>query len=154
MKRFFQKTMLEQVQADLDNPLELSKKSTPKAGWIRIIRQTFGMTSYQLAKRIGCAQANVMALERREKAGTITLNALEQTAKAMNCRLVYFLVPEKPLIQIMEDQARIIAKKKLKTVSHSMKLEQQGLSSKQTKRQEDALVKELLQGPSKYLWEE
>ena len=154
MGRLFQKTMLEQVQAELDNPFELIKKPTPKAGWIRIIRQALGMTSYKLAKRVGCAQANIISLEKSEKAGTITMNSLEQTAKAMNCRLVYFLVPEKSLIQIIEDQARIIAKKKLKAVSHSMALEKQALTSKQAKNQEDALVKELLEGPLKYLWDE
>lgn len=154
MKLSFQKTMQEQIQEDLDNPLELSKKPTPKAGWIRIIRQAFGMTTYQLAKRIGCSQANVMALERSEKAGTITLNALEQTAKAMNCRVVYFFVPKKPLNQLIEDQARIIAKKQLKTVGHSMALEQQSLTPQQAKSQEDALVSELLQGHLKNLWAE
>ena len=153
MKRLFQKTMREQIQADLDNPLELSKKQTPKAGWIKLIRQALGMTSYQLAKRIGCSQSNVMALERREKAGAITLNALEQTAKAMNCHVVYFFVPEKSLNHIMENQAHVIAKKQLQAVGHSMALEQQGLTSQQEKKQEDSLVKELLQGNPKYLWE-
>jgi len=154
MKVLFQKTMREQIQEDLDNPLELTKKPTPKAGWIRVIRQALGMTTYHLAKRIGCSQANVMALERREKAGSITLNALEQTAKAMNCRLVYFFVPEKALSQLMEDQARIIAKRRLKTIGHSMALEQQALTPQQAKKQEDALVEELLQGHPKDLWGE
>ena len=154
MKPLFQKTMREQIQEDLDNPLELSKKPTPKAGWIRIIRQAFGMTTYQLAKRIGCSQSNVMALERSEKAGTITLKALEQTAQAMNCRIVYFFVTQKPLSQLTEDQARIIAKKQLKSVEHSMALEKQGLTPQQSKNQEDALVRELLQGNLKNLWGE
>lgn len=153
MKRLFQKTMREQIQRDLDNPIELAKKPTPKAGWIKIIRQALGMTSYQLAKRLGCAQANIMALESREKNGTITLKSLDQTAKAMNCRFVYFLIPEPSLEQIMKDQAREIAKKQLKTVGHSMALEQQGLTPQQTKSQEDALVEELLQGNPRDLWE-
>jgi hypothetical protein len=29
----------------------------------------------------------------------------------MNCRVVYFFVPNKPLSHILEDQARIVAKK-------------------------------------------
>lgn len=146
--------MREQVQEDIANPLELSKKQRPKSGWIKIIRQALGMTTYQLAKRIGCSQSNVIALERSEKAGTITLNSLEQTAKAMNCRCVYFFVPEKPLSNLVEDQARIVAKKQLKTVGHSMALEQQGLTQQQGKSQEDALVEEILKGTLKNLWEE
>lgn len=154
MEKLFQKTMREQVQRDLDNPLELIKKPPPKAGWMRIIRQALGMTGQHLAKRLGCSQSNVMALESREKSKSITLKSLEQVAKAMNCRLVYFFVPEKPLNQIMEDQAHTIAKKHLKNVSHSMKLEQQELTPQQAKSQVNALAEELLQGNPKHLWEE
>lgn len=154
MKQLFQETMREQIQADIDNPIELTKKPTPKSGWISLIREALGMTSYQLAKRLGCTQSNITALEQREKSETITLKTLGQTAKAMNCRLVYFFVPEKPLNQTIENQARRLARKQLKAVGHSMALEQQGLSHPQTKKQEDALVKELLQGPLKQLWED
>jgi len=145
--------MREQLQADFDDLSGLAKKARPSVGWIKILRQALGMTSYQLAKRIGCSQSNVTALERREKSGKISLNALEQTAKAMNCRCVYFFIPQKPLAQIMEDQARVIAQKRLKVVGHSMELEKQGLTSQQVKLQEESLVNELLQDP-KFLWEE
>jgi mobile mystery protein A len=153
MKGFFPKLMREQVQAGLNDLNELAKRPKPSAGWIKVIRQALGMTSYQLAKRIGCSQSNVAALERREKAGAISLNALEQAANAMNCRCVYFFIPQKPLIQIMEDQAHVIAKKRLQFVAHSMELEQQGLTPQQAKLQEEILVSELLQNP-KAIWEE
>lgn len=154
MKQFFQKIMREQLQTDFNDLNELAKKPTPTTGWIRVIRQALGMTTYQLAKRIGCTQSNVVALERREKAGNISLKALEQTAKAMNCRCVYFFVPQKPLAQIMEDQARLIVKKRLQAVAHSMKLEQQDLTPEQVKQQEESLVSELLLDRPKFLWEE
>lgn len=153
MKQLFQKTMCEQIQESLDKPGELSKQSTPKTGWIKVIRQALGMTSYQLAKRANCTQSNIMALERREKAGTISINSLNQAAKAMNCRVVYFFVPEKTLNQVMDDQAHLIAKKQLQAVSHSMALEQQAITKQQTKEQEDSLAKELLNGNPKHLWE-
>lgn len=153
MKQFFQKTMREQLQAGFDDLAELAKKPAPKAGWIKIIRQALGMTSYQLAKRLGCSQSNVMALEQREKTGNISLKALEKAAEAMNCRCVYFFIPQKPLAQIMEDQALLRSQKRLQVVDQSMKLEQQGLTPQQTKLQEESLVHELLQNP-KSLWED
>jgi predicted DNA-binding mobile mystery protein A len=154
MRQFFQKALREQVQKSLDKPSELIKNPAPKTGWIKIIRQALGMTNCQLAQRLGCTPSNVVALESSEKNGTIRLNNLERVAEAMNCHVVYFLVPEKSLDHIREAQARIVAKKHLKTVGHSMALEQQALTSDQTKNQEDALVIELLQGNSKNLWAE
>lgn len=154
MKHFFQKTMREQLQADFDDLAQIAKKTKPSTGWIKIIRQALGMTSYQLGKRLGCTQSNIIALERREKSGNISLNALEQTAKAMHCRCVYFFIPEKPLAEIMTDQARLVAKKRMKSVSHSMHLEQQGLTPQQAKQQEESIIHKLLQENSKVLWEE
>jgi predicted DNA-binding mobile mystery protein A len=149
----FKKLMREQVQESLNNFLELAKKPIPKKGWIRTIREALGMSSYVLANRVGCSRANITSIEHREKNGTISLKTLEEVAQALNCKLVYCLVPIESLDKILEHQARSLAKEKISLINHSMKLEQQGLSSKQLKQQEDDLVQELLQGNPKNLWD-
>lgn len=154
MKRNFQKMMREQVQGDLNELNQVLTKPWPKSGWIHLICQALGITNRQLAKRMNCSQSNIIALQRREKEGTISLQKLEQVAQAMNCRLAYFFIPNKPLDQLLEDQARLMAKKHLRSVSHSMELEDQGLSFQQKRQQEDDLVQELLQGNLKHLWED
>lgn len=154
MKNLFRKTTCDQLQADLNNLTELANKPMPRLGWIKTIRNALGMTSYQLAKRIGCSQSNVIALEQREKTGSISIKALNQAAKAMNCRCVYFLIPQKSFTQIKEDQAKVAAKKRLSSVQHSMKLEQQGLTPQQTKQQEEMLEHELLNKQHKLLWKD
>jgi predicted DNA-binding mobile mystery protein A len=156
MKKMFRATMLAQIQAYLDNPkiLELLQKSPPKKGWIHHLRKALGMTTYQLATRVGCAQSNIIAAEQREHNGRITIETLDSIAKAMHCRCVYLFVPKEPLRELLEDQAKQIAKKRIAATSHSMHLEEQGLSAKQLKHQEEELVRELLSGNSKHLWEE
>lgn len=154
MKQAFQKMMREQVQTDLNDLNNLAKKPRPKEGWIETIRKTLGMTGRQLAKRMGCSQSNLVSLEKREKTGKVTLDALEQAANAMNFRCVYFFIPNKPIDQILEDQARLVAKKRLLSIGHSMELEQQGLTPQQNKQQEEDLVQELLQGSPRNLWED
>lgn len=154
MTKFFRKIMQDQVQTDLDNPHQLLHKPVPQGGWIQIIRKILGMSGQQLAKRLGCSQANVNALERRERQKTITLEALEEAARALNCRLVYAFIPQKPFRALLEEQAKKIAHKRLKGVSHSMKLEKQGLTLKQQKQQEEELVQELLNGNLRELWED
>lgn len=152
MSKDFKKLMREQVQEKLNNFLDLSKQSVPVSGWIRTIREALGITNYVLAQRLGCASSNISAMEKREKQGSISLETLEQVARALNCKLVYCLVPLESLDAMLEKQARIIARKKISLVNYSMKLEEQGLSDQQLQRQEDDLVKELLQGDSKKLW--
>jgi predicted DNA-binding mobile mystery protein A len=152
MKLAFQKMMRNQVQADLNDLAGLVKKPIPRLGWMRLIRQALGMASRQLAKRLECSPSNIRALERREKNGSITLESLNRAAQAMNCRCVYFFVPNKPFDQLLEDQAHAIAKKHLSTVGHSMELEMQGLSAQQKEQQENDLAQELLRGNPKELW--
>lgn len=150
----FQKLMRLQVQEDLNNPESLMKKPVPKGGWIKLIRQSLGMTTHQLAKLLNCSRPNISAMERREKMKTISLESLELAAKAMHCRLVYCLIPEKPLENLREEQARLIAKKRLQAIGHSMELEQQGLTPTQKKLLEQSLIQELLWEKPKKLWED
>lgn len=144
--------MLEQIQEHLNQFSSLSKTSTPKKGWIKSIREALGIPRSILANQLGCSRNNIAAIEQREKKGTISLETLEKVAKAMNCKLVYCLVPLKPLDKQLKDQARFLAKKRIMRINHSMKLEQQGLTPKQLQKQEDDLIQELLQGNPKNLW--
>jgi len=148
----FKKLMLEQVQEALNGFMDLAKKPVPKKGWIRTMREALGMSSYVLANRMGCNRSNITTIEQRERKGNINLETLEQVAKAMNCKLVYCLIPLEPLDKILEEQAKKVAKKQIRSVNHSMKLEQQGLTPKQLQQQEDDLVQELLKGNPKNLW--
>ncbi len=152
MTKSFKKLMRDQVQESLNNFSDLAHKAIPPKGWIRTIRDTLGMSSQVLAKRLNCTRVNVTAMERREKNGTISLEMLEQVAKSLDCKLVYCLVPLESLDKILEKQARVIAKKRIRSINHSMKLEQQGLNQKQLQTQEEDLVQELLRGDSKKLW--
>lgn len=73
------------------------------------MRDALGMSSYQLAKRAGFSQTRVRQLEAEEVAGWIRLANLRRAAEAMNCRLVYALVPIEPLDDIVFRQAYLKA---------------------------------------------
>lgn len=142
----------EQIEKILNKVASFSQEPLPKRGWIQTIRNALGISSRTLAGKLGCTNANIIALEQREAKGTITLETLQKVAQSMNCKLVYYFVPIESLDKILEDQARLIARKRVELVNHSMQLEQQGLTPAQLKQQEEALVKELLQGDVKKLW--
>jgi predicted DNA-binding mobile mystery protein A len=65
----------------------------PPRGWIRAIREALGMSGAQLAARLGVTPPRVTVLERDEVAGAVSLKTLRQAAEALDCVLVYALVP-------------------------------------------------------------
>jgi predicted DNA-binding mobile mystery protein A len=69
----------------------------PTSGWLRAIREALGMTGVQLAKRLRISPQSAEALEKSEATGTVQLNTLRRAAEALDCRLVYALVPKTSL---------------------------------------------------------
>jgi transcriptional regulator with XRE-family HTH domain len=63
------------------------------------------MSTYELAARLGIAQSRACKLERAEVEGSVRLSTLGRVAEALNCRLVYAIVPDESLEHIVRYQA-------------------------------------------------
>ncbi len=100
----------------------------PNKGWIRAIRLALGMNGRQLANRMGITQASLSSLEASEVGGSIRLASLQRAAEAMNCTLIYALMPNSSLEDIVENQALKVATVHLRPVEHTMLLENQSLN--------------------------
>ena len=146
------------ARRSLDNRLNYIRNSDsfarPPKGWIRAIREALGMTTAQLGKRIGVTQSRAFDIEKAEVSGKLTLDSLERAAHALNCRLVYALVPREPLESIAEDRALRLARSKLKSTSHSMALEDQRVNREDEERQIKELARRLIEQSGSALWEE
>jgi predicted DNA-binding mobile mystery protein A len=126
----------------------------PPRGWIRAIREALGMTTGQLAKRLGVHQPRVIELEYGEGTGNITVKSLERAAQALGCRLVYVLVPEEPLAETIRRRASTVAERQLASVEQTMRLEAQGVNdTAQRQKARQRLVEKLLHRPAR-LWDE
>src|ERR1700726_3940499 len=84
----------------------------PVHGWIKAIRQALGMSMEQLAERLKIKQPSLVTLEQSEAKGTIELATLRRVAEALDCTLVYALVPNKPLETMVRDRARAFTRKR------------------------------------------
>jgi predicted DNA-binding mobile mystery protein A len=126
-------------------------QSQPPKGWISTLRESLGLTSAALSRRLHIAQQNVDKLEDRERAGTITLASLRRAADALDADFVYAFVPRKKLRDTIAARARELAKQRVAPIAHSMRLEAQGLSEKELKDQIDELARELERRP-RDLW--
>lgn len=129
-------------------------REAPPGGWIRAIREALGMTSSQLARRIGVSQPTVANWEQREAKGTISLQSLRKVAAAMECDLVHLLAPRKPLRKILEERALKIATRQADQVSQSMKLEGQGTSAIRRRKVIREEAHRLLEESPARLWDD
>lgn len=128
--------------------------SRPSRGWIKAIREALGMTTAQLGKRMGVSQPRAVTIEKAEVSGSITLDSLERAAHALDCRLVYALVPRESLEAQVQDRARMLAKKRLDSISHNMALEDQRVSEDDELTQLERMIEKLLNAPGSKLWAE
>ena len=146
------------ARRQLDKRLNLLRDSQvitrPPRGWIKAIREALGMTTAQLAQRIGVSQPRVVAIEKAEINASITLGSLERAARAMDCQVVYALVPRKPLDDLVEERAHIVAKKRLQSTRHSMALEAQNVEKSDEDEQLKRLSERLIKKAGSELWED
>jgi predicted DNA-binding mobile mystery protein A len=126
----------------------------PPRGWIRAIRDALGMTTNQLARRLGVDQSRVVRLEQSELRDSLTLGSLRKAAQALDCTLVYALLPNRNLDEIFRGRAEQAADRQLAHTHHSMKLENQALAGQDLEAQRSRLVEDYLAGDASRLWEE
>jgi len=144
---------LQQIEETIRPFRALVDTQPPRRGWIRAIQQALGVTNRQLAKRLRLKPQTIEDMQEYEAKETIKLTTLRKLAQALDCRLVYAVVPNKPLEEMRLEQARNVARRQLKPVAHSMSLEAQGVSDADQKSELDRLVQKLLAGNPRKLWE-
>jgi predicted DNA-binding mobile mystery protein A len=136
-------------------PLQKSDvMAQPPRGWIKAIREALGLTTRQFSKRLNLSQSRVVEIEHAEVSGSITLDSLRRAAEALDCRLVYALVPAAPLEEIAENRAKTKALQRLKKTRHTMALEDQSVDAADEEEQLKQLAQKLLVQPGSGLWDD
>jgi predicted DNA-binding mobile mystery protein A len=110
------------------------------------------MSGVQFARRLKVSPQSVDALEKSEANGSIKIETLRRAAEALDCTLVYALVPNTSLEDAVHDRARRIALRDLGRVAHTMKLEAQGTGDADLEARIDAYIRNTLR--ERDLWEQ
>jgi DNA-binding Xre family transcriptional regulator len=93
-ERELKRLLREIAQRDLERQLRpLRRARVPKGGWLRSIRQAIGVPVEELARHMRLSEKTIFQLERSEEKKTLTLKRLEDMARALQCDLVYGIVP-------------------------------------------------------------
>ncbi|MEI7942990.1 MAG: helix-turn-helix domain-containing protein [Candidatus Riflemargulisbacteria bacterium] len=117
---------------------------------IKLIREAFGMTQKQLAKRIGSTQIMVSRLENNDNNPTI--ETLTKTANALNCELLISFVPKTEIDIMLE---RLVDKKVSELVKQSVSnaaMELQKPNKKIINQSKEDLKKEIIDNKRSSLW--
>lgn len=122
----------------------------PPRGWLRAIREALGMPRAEVARRLGVTDQAVAYLEKSEADGAIQLDTLRRAAEALECTLVYALVPTQSLEAIVDDRAHLVARRDVDRVRHTMLLEDQQGGEPDTERLVEDLAEQLRDSSS--LW--
>ena len=153
------KTSLNTQRQFLDNRLNRlnshGKEPNPHSGWLKSVRGSLGLSTRRLGERMKTTPQVITRLEQRELQGAVTLKSLENAARAMNCRLVYAIVPEENYASfeaIVDERAMALAKSLAGSVAHSMRLEGQGVSPEITAAQIRELADTLKEKLDPRLW--
>lgn len=130
MRSEFKNLRLKQLDRILKQFQAARKVHRPSKGWIRAIRQALGVTSGELARRLGTSRQLPLQLEKSEAEDRITLKSLRAVANALNCDLVYALVPRAASMEaLVENRLRADARMRVLEVEHSMALENQAVGN-------------------------
>lgn len=137
----------DQYRSKIDQLVDFKQINRPGEGWIRTFRKALGMSSPQLAMRLDVSKSQASQMERMETEDRITLKQLRRVADALDCDLVYALVPRKSVDSMIRNRAMLKAEQLVSKTDVQMKLEAQQLSNEklleQVKFETERLVREM-----------
>jgi predicted DNA-binding mobile mystery protein A len=125
VKENFRRLRAQQIDRMVD-PLRVIKLPRPKKGWIRAIREAMGVSYADLGSRLQASRSLSVQQEKAEVEDRITLKSLRAYANALDCDLIYALVPRGSSIEdTIALRERAAASLTVRRVEHSMALEDQ-----------------------------
>ncbi len=152
MKSHQKHLIREQLQKTVDRFDSIRSVRQPVRGWLRSVREALGMSSKQLAERLGVSGPRITSLEKSEQSGSATIKTMRQAAEALDCVFVYAVIPREDLVTAIYSQAKTLARRRMNNVTHSMLLEAQQLSDSDQQKALEMEVEKIMQTMPKELW--
>lgn len=154
MKKSNNLLIIRQLDKKLQDLQSLFKTPVPQNGWVNLIRQTLAMSMRQLGNRLHITPQAVKDIEKREKEGSITLNALKGVGEAFGLKLVYAFIPINESLETMiERKANERAQMIVKRTSTTMKLEDQENTQDRIEQAIAEMTEQIKRELPKNLWD-
>ena len=115
---------IDEIQDKLNPFFVLKSEIKPDNGWVNAIRVSIKMSLRQLGERLHITPQGVRDLEKREKEGAITINALKEVGRVLDMDLVYgFISRHNSLEEMIEERAREIAEEFVLKTTQTIQLD-------------------------------
>jgi len=154
MKNTRSHLILNQIDKKLSSFESLKTTVIPTKGWTHTIRTALKMSLRQLGDKMQFSAQHIKQMEEREANGTITLNSLQEVAKALDMQLVYgFVSKHASLEQMIEKRAKELATEIVMRTNNTMALEDQQNSKERIAQAIAQKTAEIKDEMPKYLWD-
>lgn len=137
MKRAFSETLVRGLDARVAQlSAARAAAAKPARGWLRATRTALGLSQAHVAGKLSLTQQAYAEFEAAEERGAISLNSLQRAAEAMECELIYFVVPRAGVANTFSELAQRTDPhaRQLAASEHSMALEGQAAPRSPRKR--------------------
>jgi predicted DNA-binding mobile mystery protein A len=126
VKQEFRRLRLEQLDRALATFKDAKNEARPQKGWLRAIREALGLSLEEVGVRLKKPRQRILEFENAEAEDRITLQSLRRVAGALDCNLVYALVPRTgSILELAERRTRQDAARDVLDVEQTMALEDQ-----------------------------
>jgi predicted DNA-binding mobile mystery protein A len=130
MNNAFKQLRISQLTRALSAFETAKQEPRPQRGWLRANREALGLTLESVGTKLGQSRRRIQEFEKAEAQDRITLHSLRRVAAAMDCDLVYAIVPKcGTLAELAERRARARASEDVLDVEHTMALENQAVGN-------------------------
>ena len=119
---------------------------------IRELRKRLRMTQSQLAKRAGLPQSHIAKIESNKV--DLRLSTIQKIFHALRGEPVFLLKPEEAVNQLLAEQAKIAARKRIARLVGTMALEKQRPDSRTIEHLRKEEEAHLLKHPTSEIWDE
>jgi predicted DNA-binding mobile mystery protein A len=126
MRDEFRDLRRQQLERSLKSFANAKREPRPHRGWLRAIREGLGLSLEDVAHKAKDTRQHIRRFELAEAADRISLQSLRRLAEAMDCELVYAIVPKSGRItELAERRTRDQAMEDVLDVENTMALENQ-----------------------------
>ena len=103
MENEFKDLRLQQLARSLSLFEQAKQEPRPPRGWLQAVRQALGLSLNAVGQKLKKPRQDILYFEKAEAEDRITLKNLRLVAEAMDCELVYAVVPKSGTIAELAD---------------------------------------------------
>jgi predicted DNA-binding mobile mystery protein A len=130
MRNEFRALRRRQLDQALSHFFAARDEIRPKRGWLRSVREALGLSLEEVGRKLSASRQRILRFENAEANDQITLQSLRRIAKAMDCELVYAIVPKSgTLTELAEQTVRDQVASDVHAVERTMALEDQAVGN-------------------------